>query len=49
MRYILDMLRNNCKPFATATYCKIQIPTYPSGECGIILARNHGNFFRKLI
>jgi len=39
---ILDMLATHSQPFALAQYASIQVPTYPCGQIGIFLARNHG-------
>merc|ERR1712146_631235 len=36
---IADMINNHGKPFLSAEYCNIQVPTYPSGQIGAFLAR----------
>jgi len=36
---IADMIGTHGKPFASAEYASIQVPTYPSGQIGAFLAR----------
>eukprot|EP00927_Polykrikos_kofoidii_P041656 TRINITY_DN35506_c0_g3_i1.p1 TRINITY_DN35506_c0_g3~~TRINITY_DN35506_c0_g3_i1.p1 ORF type:complete len:327 (-),score=57.32 TRINITY_DN35506_c0_g3_i1:141-1052(-) len=39
---IESMLRDNGKPFQSAEYASMQVPTYPSGQIGAFLARKSG-------
>lgn len=36
---IASMIKDHGKPFLSAEYCSIQVPTYPSGQIGAFLAR----------
>lgn len=39
---IIDMIQNYGKPFASAEYATIHVPTYPTGQLGAFVARKTG-------
>jgi spermidine synthase len=41
------MLRENAAPFAAARYGSIQVPTYPCGQLGAVVAAKAGGHVKK--